>query len=342
MRPVRSHSDLPSASGTLGKRMGGLVGGSLADFHIPAHLLTDAVTLRQASSLEHDDGCSEYEEFSSSGSSPLLAFINPKSGDGVSMLLGAQLRIQLGSGQVYDLTQHNPESVLRDVLERVDAHERRGCLAAARVSKGLVVLVAGGDGTLSWMLKTVRVVWRGRPLPPVLPVPLGTGNDMARAMGWGGRVRTKHLASVLERAKTCRPAEVDYWQGCISEPVRDELEMQVVAADARDDDCARPAPLDHPCSSEPGMDPLMAPGSRNCAATSFAFAAVRHQGHKMQARLAWRERGRDTISCCEDWMERRTVHLRCSFVELFVSLRTSFSSIHRCGFRLKQRNPFCC
>lgn len=58
----------------------------------------------------------------------------------------------------------------------------------------------------------VRVVWRGRPLPPVLPVPLGTGNDMARAMGWGGRVRTKHLASVLERAKTCRPAEVDYWQ----------------------------------------------------------------------------------------------------------------------------------
>lgn len=100
MRPVRSHSDLPSASGTLGKRMGGLVGGSLADFHIPAHLLTDAVTLRQASSLEHDDGCSEYEEFSSSGSSPLLAFINPKSGDGVSMLLGAQLRIQLGSGQV--------------------------------------------------------------------------------------------------------------------------------------------------------------------------------------------------------------------------------------------------
>jgi hypothetical protein len=58
--------------------------------------------------------------------------------------------------QVYDLTQHNPEPVLRALHERLIELCRRAHPAAEVVAKSLVVLVAGGDGSLSWVLKAVR------------------------------------------------------------------------------------------------------------------------------------------------------------------------------------------
>jgi len=71
-----------------------LLGGSLDDFHIPAFLLSDVGPKPDsAAGLADAPGCS-----------PVLAFINPKSGDGISKRLGAVLRIQLGSGQVRNHT----------------------------------------------------------------------------------------------------------------------------------------------------------------------------------------------------------------------------------------------
>jgi hypothetical protein len=68
------------------------------------------------------------------------------------------------SPQVYDLTQHNPEAVLRALHERLAALCCIGNPAAEAVAKSLVILVAGGDGSLSWVLKAVRCrprsVWR--------------------------------------------------------------------------------------------------------------------------------------------------------------------------------------
>ena len=48
--------------------------------------------------------------------------------------------------------------------------------------------------------------------PPVLPVPLGTGNDLARAMGWGGGVRRHELDHVTNRVRVGRAAKVDAWK----------------------------------------------------------------------------------------------------------------------------------
>jgi diacylglycerol kinase family enzyme len=48
--------------------------------------------------------------------------------------------------------------------------------------------------------------------PPVLPVPLGTGNDLARAMGWGGGVRLHDLDHVTNRVRVGRAAQVDAWK----------------------------------------------------------------------------------------------------------------------------------
>ncbi len=48
----------------------------------------------------------------------------------------------------------------------------------------LRILAAGGDGTVTWLLKTVREL-QLEPPPAVAIMPLGTGNDLALSFGWG-------------------------------------------------------------------------------------------------------------------------------------------------------------
>ena len=47
-----------------------------------------------------------------------------------------------------------------------------------------VVLVAGGDGTIGWALNTIDALHLD-PAPTIALLPLGTGNDLARTLGYG-------------------------------------------------------------------------------------------------------------------------------------------------------------
>jgi hypothetical protein len=45
------------------------------------------------------------------------------------------------------------------------------------------VVIGGGDGTVGSLGDTVLKVLG--PKVPVIPMPLGTGNDLSRSLGWG-------------------------------------------------------------------------------------------------------------------------------------------------------------
>lgn len=62
----------------------------------------------------------------------------------------------------------------------------RGWRADPTVS-AIRLLVGGGDGTVGWAISTLEGILEGSDLqlPPIALLPLGTGNELSRCLGWG-------------------------------------------------------------------------------------------------------------------------------------------------------------
>jgi len=101
----------------------------------------------------------------------------------------------------------------------------------------LRVLACGGDGTVGWVLSVLDQL-QLQPPPAVGVLPLGTGNDLARALGWGGGYTDEPVSKILCNIAESDIIQLDRWQLTVepnadaeknkSESGKDQLPLNVV------------------------------------------------------------------------------------------------------------------
>lgn len=138
---------------------------------------------------------SEIDSTCTAECTPLLVFVNSRSGghQGVDVL--RDMRGVLHGIQVVDLQEEGPEAALR---------------WWSKTEQRYRVLVCGGDGTVGWVLGVLEQL-ELEYVPPVAILPLGTGNDLARVMGWGGGFVGGSVVPVLRKVSEAHVALLDRW-----------------------------------------------------------------------------------------------------------------------------------
>ncbi|PKA53547.1 Diacylglycerol kinase 5 [Apostasia shenzhenica] len=146
-------------------------------------------------------------------SCPVIVFINAKSGGQLGGDLLRTYRQLLSEEQVFDLGDEAPNKVLYRLYTNLERLKSNGDLLAPEIEKNLRLIVAGGDGTASWLLGVVSDLKLSHP-PPIATVPLGTGNNLPYSFGWGKKNPGTDRQSVeyfLDQVMKAREMKIDSW-----------------------------------------------------------------------------------------------------------------------------------
>lgn len=156
--------------------------------------------------------------------SPIVVFINARSGGRHGPELKERLHQLIAEEQVFDLADVKPHDFVRYGLKCLELLAGIGDTCAKDTRQRIRVVVAGGDGTVGWVLGSLGELIKEErePFPPVAIIPLGTGNDLSRSFGWGGSFPFAWKSAVkrsLHRATTGRICRLDSWHILLSMPM---------------------------------------------------------------------------------------------------------------------------
>ncbi|KAF6389888.1 diacylglycerol kinase kappa [Rhinolophus ferrumequinum] len=161
-------------------------------------------------------------DWSSACSCPLLIFINSKSGDHQGIVFLRKFKQYLNPSQVFDLAKGGPEAGL----------------SMFKNFTRFRIVVCGGDGSVSWVLSLIDAFGLHERCQLAV-IPLGTGNDLARVLGWGAFWnKNKSPQNILNRVKQASVRILDRWSVMIRETprqtplLRGQVEMDVPGFEA--------------------------------------------------------------------------------------------------------------
>ncbi|CAL0323669.1 unnamed protein product [Lupinus luteus] len=155
----------------------------------------------------------DYDDDDDGPECPVLVFVNSRSGGQLGGNLLKTYRALLKEKQVFDLGDEAPDKVLSRIYSNLENLKLKGDEYAKKVIERLRLIVAGGDGTAGWLLGVVCDLKLSHP-PPIATVPLGTGNNLPFAFGWGKKnpgTDESSVMSFLDQVMKAKEMKIDNW-----------------------------------------------------------------------------------------------------------------------------------